>query len=573
VVQRRSRKAIPSDILTHLWDADWEAMLLAQRGQRQIGDEIFTFDLDAAERACEFIETFCRHGKGDLAGQNYQLEPWQRWLIREIFGWKRADGTRQYRKAFLFVARKNAKSHLMAAILLYCLIADGEAGAEVYAAASAKDQVKNLIDPAKWCVTLDPHLAKMVTVYRNSISFPETGSAAYVVSSDAGGQHGQNSSAVLIDELHAHKNRDLFDVLATGSGFRRQPLFLITTTAGVYDREHVCYQEYRYAKQVAADPLLNPYYLPILFEASDSDDWRRPEVWHKANPGLAGGQMIKIDYLMGEAKEAERDPGKVNRFKQLHLNLWTAQATADMPMVEWHACVQPSPPFPLEGADCVLGLDLSLSVDLSACVEIYPYSIDPEPGQDPSASWGCWVEAHFWVCGENLFERESRDHAPYGEWSRRGWATIIDGPVIDDRLIEEHVRRLAATRKIRRIGFDKYAAAGIAKRLDNAGMPVEFVSQQFKEMSPAYQTLKRFVLSRQVGFRDHPLLHYCAGNVAVATDEHGNVKPIKKKSRGRIDGITAACNAIAIVLLDPIPKPKKTLAEMIAKHGGIFLNE
>lgn len=515
----------------------------------EIDGERFTFRADLASRAVKFCESFCRHAKGELAGQTIVLEPWQREIVEEMFGWVREDGTRRYREAYISMARKNGKTTLIAAIGLYLLIADGEPGAEVYAAAADRENARILFDQASHCVATDPVLSKRCTVFKHSILNPSGPGSLKVLSSEAYTKHGLNGHGILLDELHAHHDGELYDVLTTSVGARRQPLTISITTAGVFDDTHICWKRYSYAKRVARDPAVDPHFLPVVYETDPAEDWHDPEVWKKANPGLEGGKLVRMQYLQEEHKKAIEDPSLENRFRRLHLNQWTEQLNRWIPMDRWKACEVRDPPIDLRTSPCVLGVDLSLSTDLSAVVAVTPY----KTGDD----WGVYVEPYFWLPRENVAARERSDHADYSLWHKRGLMTLIDGPVIDDTWIEKTIRDLCASRKVRAICFDPYAAAGVASRLEKERLPVVFVKQSVPQIAPAAKVFYRLVTSGTLLHSGHSVLDYCAANVAVKDDKNGNIYPVKSRSRGRIDGISATITALSHVMLDPLPKPKK----------------
>ena len=326
----------------------------------------FWFDEAAAAKACEFFERFLRHAKGEWAGQRFALSEWQkRDIIRPIFGWKRPDGTRKYRKVYVEVPRKNGKSTLGAGIALYLLFSDGEPGAEIYSAAADREQAAIIFDVARQMVEQDPDLRTRCEVFRRSIVVGKTGSAYHVLSADAPTKHGKNSHGVLFDELHAQPNRELYDVLKTSTGSRRQPLFVMFTTAG-YDKTSICWEEHEYATRLLTGAIQDDTYLSIIYAADQDEDWTDPKVWARANPGL--GESVKIQYLQDECPRAKESPAYQNTFPRLHLNQWTEQATRFLDMDAWDACAGQVDPAELEGCPCRAGLDLASTIDISAFV-------------------------------------------------------------------------------------------------------------------------------------------------------------------------------------------------------------
>ncbi len=245
----------------------------------------FEFDEAAAARAVGFFAEVLRHTKGEWAGEHFALAPWQEPIVRNIFGWKRPDGTRRYRRVYIEVPRKNGKSTLVAGLALYLLYADREAGAEVFSVAADREQAGIVFEQAKAMAELEPDLVAVSEIYRRSIVVSATSSTYRVLSADVPTKHGLNAHGVLFDELHAQPTRDLWDVLTTSTGARRQPLVVAITTAG-YDRQSVCWEVHEYARQVRAGVIDDSSFLPVIYAAEPGDDWTDEAVWRKANPGL-----------------------------------------------------------------------------------------------------------------------------------------------------------------------------------------------------------------------------------------------------------------------------------------------
>ena len=280
----------------------------------------FHFDENAANIAVLFFERFLHHSKGEWAGRPFQLEQWQKdQVIRPLFGWKRADGTRRYRRAYIEIPRKNGKSTLGAAIALALLYIDSEPGAEVYSAASDREQAAIVFNEARAMVETSPELLRRSKPFRRSIVVPGTRSSYRVLSADAPHQHGLNAHGIVFDELHTQPDRELWDVLNTSTGARRQPLVVMLTTAG-YDRESICWEQHEYARQILQGIVQDDSFFACIYGAEESDDWLDPATWRKANPNL--GVTISLDYLEGEARRAQISPAYQNTFRRLHLNQW-----------------------------------------------------------------------------------------------------------------------------------------------------------------------------------------------------------------------------------------------------------
>jgi len=495
----------------------------------------FYFDEQAAQVAVNFFERLLQHSKGEWAGQPFILQDWQRdEIIRPLFGWKRrSDGTRRYRTAYIEVPRKNGKSTLAAGIALLLLFADDEPGAEVYSAAADRDQASIVFDEAKRMVESSPLLARRAEVYKRSIVVPGTYSAYRVLSADAYTKHGLNAHGVVFDELHAQPTRDLWDVLTTSTGARRQPLVVAITTAG-YDRESICWEQHEYARQVREGIIEDDAFLPVIYAADMDEDWLDEEVWAKANPSL--GVTVKLDYLRNEARKAAQTPAYQNTFRRLHLNQWTQQESRWLPLKAWDACATPVNETLLQGAPCYGGLDLASSSDIASFVLCFP----SEPGEEEHYAW----LPFFWIPEENMVERARKDRVPYDAWVRDGLITATEGNVIDYGYIVRDIEELGERFNIREIAFDRWGAFQVSQALEGAGFTMVGFGQGFASMAGPTKELLRLVLNRKLAHGGHPVLRWMADNMVVSTDAAGNVKPNKAKSREKIDGIVAGIMAL-----------------------------
>lgn len=288
-----------------------------------------------AVRAVRLINQLT-HTKGPFAGQPFNLRPWQRSIIRKLFK-TRQDGRRQYRTCLLMLPRKNGKSELCAALAIYFLLFDGEIGAEVYSAASDKDQAALVFNVAAQMIRNDAELEAQVEIIdsQKRIVHRKSGSFYRAISAEAYSKHGFNPSVVIYDELHAAQNRELWDVLSSGQGARAQPLMMAITTAG-YDRHSILWELYTHAKKVLENPELDPTFLPLIFETPIEADWTDERVWKKANPAL--GDFRSLEEMRIACARAKEIPAQENVFRRLYLNQWTEQASRWISMPAWDAC-------------------------------------------------------------------------------------------------------------------------------------------------------------------------------------------------------------------------------------------
>jgi phage terminase large subunit-like protein len=500
----------------------------------------FRFDKDAADRACEFFEIFLKHVKGEWAGQPFVLSKWQRdEIIRPLFGWKRADGTRRYRTMYCEVPRKNAKSTTGAGIALYLLFSDGEMGAEVYSAAGDREQAAIIFEIAKQMVEQEPRLKSRCEIYRRSIVYPRTGSAYHVLSADVPTKHGKNSHGVIFDELHVQPNRHLYDVLKTSMGSRRQPLMVMFTTAG-HDRESICWEEHSYALKVRDGIIKDDTYLPVIYSAADTDDWTDPKVWTAANPGL--GISIKLAYLEEECERAKESPAYQNTFRNLYLDQWTEQSTRWIDMALWDACSEPVNERELEGRECYGGLDLASTTDIAAFVKLFPPTDDDQ-------RWR--VLCRFWVPKENMRKRSDRDRVPYAVWSQQELIEPTEGNIIDYDVIRKRIGEDGQRFNIREIAFDRWNATQLTTQLAGDGFTMVPFGQGFQSMAAPCEELRKLLVSHQLAHGGNEVLAWMASNVAVKQDPAGNLKPDKSKSSEKIDGIVALIMALGRAMVRP----------------------
>jgi len=490
----------------------------------------FYFDKKAAERAVRFFEHYIVHIKGKWAGEPFTLERWQKNdIITPLFGCKRPDGSRQYRTCYIEIPRKNGKSSLCSGIALYLLYADNEPSAEVYSAAADTKQAAIVFNVAKGMAMASKSLMSRGQIYRNSIFIPRTASAYQVLSADAYTKHGLNAHGIIFDELHAQPNRELWDVLATSTGARTQPLTVAITTAG-FDRNSICWELHEYARRIKEGVIEDDSFLPVIYAADEGDDWRDPKTWRKANPNI--GVSISEDYLKRECAKAENVPAYENTFRRLHLNQWTQQESRWLPMAAWEACGGQVIPEMLKGKPCYAGLDLSSTTDITALVLAFP------------VDGAVKLLSYFWIPGDNILERAKRDHVPYDLWVKQGLVYATDGNVIDYSFIVAKIAELRKQYALKEIAFDRWGAAKIVQELTELGVAVVPFGQGFASMAGPSKELLRLVLAGKLEHGGNPVMRWMADNAVVKTDPAGNIKPDKAKSTQRIDGIVAAVMAL-----------------------------
>lgn len=496
----------------------------------------YYFDTAAADAAVEFFARYLRHSKGEWAGKPFKLEAWQaNDVIRPFFGWKRkADGMRRYRTCWLELPRKNGKSTLCAGVSILALVADGEAGAEVYCAATTKGQATIVFAEAKQMVLASPELRRICEPFKNSLFCPELNGRIEALSADAETKDGLNASGLVIDEAHAHKSRDLYDVLHTSMGARSQPIEFIATTAG-RDRNSFGFEMHEYALGVIRGEIEDEEFLPVIYAADAGDDWRHEETWKKANPSY--GISLNPAYMRGEARKAEEMLAYQNRFRQLHLNVWLDQVGAAIDPEEWKQntgeVAWEDMEERLAGRICHAGLDLSTTTDLTALVLVFP----PEDAEDAEEPW--YVLPRFFVPADNIENRTRRGKVPYAQWAAQGALHATEGNVIDYRFIRSVLAEDAEKFRIVSIGYDPWNASQIAIELQDEGYQMFEFRQGFASMAYPTREFFRLLAARKMHHGGHPVLQWCAKNLVVKTDEAGNMKPDKKRAKDKIDGVVA----------------------------------
>jgi phage terminase large subunit-like protein len=502
----------------------------------------YYYDEKAALRAVNFFEKLLHHTKGEYAGKNFKLMDWQRdEIIRPLFGIKRfSDNTRKFRQCYVEVPRKNGKSTLAAGIALYMLIADGEQGAEVYSVAGDRDQARIVFKQASEMIELSPQLLEITEQYKNSILVPETRSVYRVLSAEASSAHGLNASGVVFDELHVQPDRYLYDVMKTSQGSRKEPVFFMITTAG-FKKETIAGEVREYADKIREGILEDDKFLPVIYSADDFDnpdepeiDWTDPHIWEAVNPGL--GETIRRDYLETEAKRAAASPAYQNTFRRLHLNQWVGQESRWLDMRKWDNCYVQFSEEQFYGSRCFAGLDLSSTQDLTSLVLVFP----SEPGEEEKYA----VLPYFWVPEDSVIERSRSDGIPYDAWTRDGYIEATPGEAIDYHYVVHKIEELAEKFDIQQIAFDRWGSAMITQTLMDLGFEVVSMGQGYASMSPPTSELMRLVLSGMIQHNGNPVLRWNADNVVVRTDPAGNLKPDKKKSKEKIDGIVALIMAL-----------------------------
>ena len=502
-----------------------------------------------------WIESTCQHTIGKWAGLPFRLVTWQRDFVEAIFGNVDARGRRKTRIAYLQIARKQGKSELAAAIALYMLIADGEAQPQVYLAAFDREQAGIVYKVAADMVERSPNLRQYAKVYRGTKRIvctkgPSAGGVLQAIACDSAGSHGFNASAVIVDELHTQKDSSLIDVLETSMSAREQPLMLAISTAG-HDRESICYRWYTKAKQVQRGVIRDQAFVGRIYELPEETSFedvaatdrgghftREADLWPLANPSLIGqpGGFIRPDEIRRQIRDAKHFPAAQNKVMNLHFNVWTQSDSRWFSRSAWDACAGVGHTFAeYAGRRCYGGLDLSSTKDRSALAWVFP----PE---DDEGTWD--VLCRFWLPEETVRGRRVQMADQLETWARAGYLELTPGDVIDYAYIEKRVLEDCEMFDHQQVGYDPWHATQLAVNLAGQGVAMVPVRQGFRTMSAPSKLLETLVATRRLHHGADPVLRWCADNVVVESDPYEAIKPSKKKSGERIDGIAALVTAL-----------------------------
>lgn len=506
-----------------------------------------------ARRAIWWVQNRCRHSKGRWANEPFVLAPWQKFILAQIFGWERLRDSgwrRRYRTAFVRIARKNGKSELAAAVGLIMLLLTGETepGAEVYSAATTREQASLTWQAAHQMVKKSPLLRREVKQVssRYTLTHVDTGSKFSAVASDHDTLDGLSPLLNIIDEYHAHPDSKVRDVLDSGMGARREPLTLIITTAGerrsgpCWDQEVDCV---RALEAVGEEAGTYDDVFAYIAQLDDGDDPFNETVWEKANPNI--GVSIELDAMRIEATVARRKPSALLEFLRKRCNLYTETSNAWIQLDAWDAMKEappadernkmlpPPPPAGEKKKRSVVALDLSATMDYTFGLAML------EPDEAGMQDIYC---APF-IPADTLIDRMNRDRAPVKTWSDEGWLVATPGNVVDQDALKEWLVNLRDRVEVLEVSMDPHNASKLQTELMALGFNVVAVTQTAPSMSPLIKETEKAIHSKRFRHGGHPVLRWMMANVACTKDSKENYFLNKQKSRDRIDGAVCLCMA------------------------------
>jgi len=497
------------------------------------------FDGERVDRVLKAFGSL-RHTKGKWAGQPLKPDPWQvAYILAPVFGWVRWDDdagklVRIIRELYVDIPRKNGKSTTLGGIAIYMTAADGEPGAEVVAGATTTDQAQFVFAPVKALVESAPALKGNLKAYARKIVHAKSASYFQVISSAADAQHGANLHCAVIDELHVHKTPDLVETLETGTGSRDQPLIATITTADDGKPMTIYARKRKRIEQLALRLLVDETTYGVVWACDEKDDPFAEATWRKANPGF--GISPTRAYLAKEASKAKDSPADLAKFQRLHLGLRTKQQTKFLQLAPWDDSAGMVDESKLAGRGCHGGLDLASVSDLTALCWDFP------DGDEHQLLW------RFWLPEDRLFDMDRRTAGNASTWVNNGFITLTPGNVIDNDFIVDRILKDADKFTVHTIGFDRWGATDVVRRLGEEGLTCVPVGQGYASVSAPLKELQRLMLSKKYRHGGNPVMRWMVDNLAVRMDPAGNVKPDKERSPEKIDGVSAAVVALREVM-------------------------
>lgn len=494
----------------------------------------FYFDEEIGERPITFIETFCKQSEGEI-GKPIKLELFQKAYIQALFGFVYRDtGYRRFNETMFLVGRKNGKTTMLSAIALYMMIADGEGSAECYSVATKKDQASKAFKSACSMRAQSPEIRAIINKRRTDMYMPTTFSSFEPLSSDSDTLDGLNSHLVIIDELHAIKDRNLYEVMKQSTSSRRQPLVVMITTAGTV-RECIFDDIYDYANNILEGTIKNDAFLPVLYELDKTEEWKNIECWQKANPGL--GTIKQYKYLVEQVERAKADLSSKKGIlcKDFNIRNNSEEKWLDFDTVNNEEMFELDE---LKGSYAIGGADLSSTTDLTCATLLV------------MKQKKIYILQHYFIPETKIEEKADNDNVPYDIWEKRGLLTVCSGAKINYTNVTEWFLKMHNEYDISAlwVGYDPWGSQYWITEMEEAGFEMEKVIQGAKTMSNPMKQLEADLKEKKVNYNNNPILKWCLLNTAIEIDKNDNIRPVKgKKSKQRIDGAVSLIDAYCVL--------------------------
>lgn len=493
----------------------------------------YVYNHKKALHVIEFIERFCKHSKGQWAGQQVKLALFQKAFISALFGFVDSEtGTRQYKEAFFFVARKNGKTTMLAGIALYMLVADGEAGAEVYSLASKRDQAKLLFDEAHNMIQQSEYLNKHIRKRKSDLYFDVSFSKFMPLSKNSNSLDGLNAHLAVIDELHSITDRNQYEVVKQSQSARLEPLLIMITTAGT-QRAGIFDTIFDYAKNIVDGTYQDETFLPIMYELDSREDWTNPKEWAKANPALG---IIKSETdLQTKVKRAQHNIEEKAGVLTKDFNIRETLSSAWLNFGD----IDNRETFEIEdfrGYFAIGGADLSITTDLTCATLLM---LDPVSEQR-------FVKQMYWLPADSFDERVEQDKIPYDKWLEQGYMRLCNGNSIKYGDITAWFLEIMEKYDITPlwIYYDPYSAGYWTEEMQDYGFKMVKTFQGARTLSLPMQQLGQDLKKGLINYNNNPMLKWCLTNTGIEQDRNGNITPIKNQNpKMRIDGTASLLDA------------------------------
>lgn len=510
--------------------------LACHRHIKDLDSDRYEFDHGRVQRACAFLEQL-PHVKGKWARERetIKLEPWQCFVVGSIFGWVHVGtGKRRYRKASVYVPRKNGKSILAAGVGIRMFAADGEPGAEVYSGASTEAQAWEVFGPARQMVMKTPELQAALGVQVNAKTLVRMGDLSKFAPVIGKPGDGASPHCAIIDEFHEHATPDQRDTMLTGMGAREQPLMFVISTAGD-DIEGPCYDDWRTVQGVLDGSIEDDEHFGIIWTIDEGDDWSDPASLEKANPNI--GVSVGRDFLLARQREAIQNARHQYRFQIKHLNVWVSSRAAFYNVEKWRGCGDASLSLDhFQGRPCYIGLDLASKIDVAAQGLLFP----------PVSEGERWTYLSRFYVPEDVLEEPESDR--YRGWVADGHLIATEGSKIDLQRIQEDTAELASIVDVQGVAYDPWQAAQLAQNLERDGLMVVEFRQTVQMMSEPMKESEALILSGGITHDANPVMSWMMGNVVAKMDAKDNVFPRKERPGDKIDGPVALIMALGMAL-------------------------
>jgi phage terminase large subunit-like protein len=495
----------------------------------------WVFDLDYANRPIQFIEHFCKHSKGRWIGKPVKLELFQKAKLQAVYGFVHKDTRlRRCKEVFTLVARKNGKSTEKAATGNFMLIADGEGGAEVYSVATKRDQAKLVFSEAVNMISQSPALNKHIRKRKTDLYFSPTFSKFEPLASDSNSLDGLNAHNVIMDEVHAWKDRNLYDVMKQSMPAREQPILDIITTAG-FVRNGIYDSLYEYACNVLDGNVVDERFMAFIYELDDKNEWTDFRMWEKANPGL--GTIKSYDELAANVERAKADPDFLPTVltKDFNIRETVAGTWLTFDVVNNEATFTMDD---IRNSYAIGGVDLSSTTDLT-CATLF--IMKPNGNK--------YVVQQYFLPGDLVERRVAEDKIPYDKWADRGLLKLCDGNKVNYSDVTQWFMKMIQEYDIRPlwIGYDPWNSTYWTEEMKNIGFDMVIVRQGARTMSQPMKEMAAELGAKSINYNNNPVLKWCLTNTSVKRDENDNIRPIKgANSRQRIDGAVSLIIAYTV---------------------------